>query len=106
MEESTSLSRSFADQGLKIRIRKELRQRKKTAKRNESDDESPYMSTRNIDKRPRQEQLSQISDSIVPTSNTVISPTSSILDPRRLSTSSQTIYSMPSSYRYFIFTHG
>ncbi|CAO3614026.1 unnamed protein product [Cunninghamella blakesleeana] len=97
MEESTSLSRSFADQGLKIRIRKELRQRKKIAKRNESDDESPYMSTRTIDKRPRQEP-SQVSDSIVPNSNTVISPTSSILDPRRLSSSSQTIYSMPSSY--------
>ncbi|KAI9300118.1 velvet factor-domain-containing protein [Cunninghamella echinulata] len=99
MEESTSLSRSFADQGLKIRIRKELRQRRKTVKRNESDDESPYMSARTIDKRPRQEQQ-QLSDSIVPTSNSVISPTSSILDPRRLSTSSQTLYSIQSSYRY------
>lgn len=32
MEESTFLSRSFADQGLKIRIRKELRQRRKLSK--------------------------------------------------------------------------
>ncbi|KAI9011970.1 velvet factor-domain-containing protein [Phycomyces nitens] len=40
MEESTYLSRSFADQGLKIRIRKELRQRKKTGRRNESEDEA------------------------------------------------------------------
>ncbi|KAG1105418.1 hypothetical protein G6F39_000494 [Rhizopus arrhizus] len=32
MEESTFLSRSFADQGLKIRIRKELRQRRKLLK--------------------------------------------------------------------------
>ncbi|OAD72334.1 hypothetical protein PHYBLDRAFT_181799 [Phycomyces blakesleeanus NRRL 1555(-)] len=40
MEESTYLSRTFADQGLKIRIRKELRQRKKTGRRNESEDEA------------------------------------------------------------------
>jgi hypothetical protein len=56
MEESTFLSRSFADQGLKIRIRKELRQRRKAGKRPESDDESPNMQARIIDKRPRQEQ--------------------------------------------------
>ena len=44
MEESTFLSRSFADQGLKIRIRKELRQRRKLSKisdMEENDVESP-----------------------------------------------------------------
>ncbi|KAF7725699.1 hypothetical protein EC973_009416 [Apophysomyces ossiformis] len=40
MEESTHLSRSFADQGLKIRIRKELRQRRRFNKRSESDGNS------------------------------------------------------------------
>ncbi|CAG8439833.1 5207_t:CDS:2 [Scutellospora calospora] len=35
MEESTFLSRSFADQGLKIRIRKEIRIRRRLAKRKE-----------------------------------------------------------------------
>jgi hypothetical protein len=40
MEESTFLSRSFADQGLKIRIRKELRQRRKSSKVSDGDDKS------------------------------------------------------------------
>lgn len=40
MEESTFLSRSFADQGLKIRIRKELRQRRKLSKMSDGDDKS------------------------------------------------------------------
>ncbi|KAI8328557.1 velvet factor-domain-containing protein [Chlamydoabsidia padenii] len=60
MEESTFLSRSFADQGLKIRIRKELRQRRR--KRPDSS-ESPHMQT--IDKRLRQ-------DSIVPTTTSLL----------------------------------
>ncbi|KAG1098892.1 hypothetical protein G6F42_017915 [Rhizopus arrhizus] len=38
MEESTFLSRSFADQGLKIRIRKELRQRRKLSKISDTED--------------------------------------------------------------------
>ncbi|CAO3606620.1 unnamed protein product [Mucor fragilis] len=38
MEESTFLSRSFADQGLKIRIRKELRQRRKLSKISDIED--------------------------------------------------------------------
>ncbi|KAI8095678.1 velvet factor-domain-containing protein [Thamnidium elegans] len=38
MEESTFLSRSFADQGLKIRIRKELRQRRKLSKISDSEE--------------------------------------------------------------------
>ncbi|KAI9260605.1 velvet factor-domain-containing protein [Phascolomyces articulosus] len=39
MEESTFLSRAFADQGLKIRIRKELRrQRRRLSRRKDSDD--------------------------------------------------------------------
>ncbi|KAI8394184.1 velvet factor-domain-containing protein [Radiomyces spectabilis] len=41
MEESTFLSRSFADQGLKIRIRKELRQRRKISRRKGSEESSP-----------------------------------------------------------------
>ncbi|KAI8058988.1 velvet factor-domain-containing protein [Gongronella butleri] len=40
MEESTLLSRAFADQGLKIRIRKELRQRRRASKRQDSQPES------------------------------------------------------------------
>ncbi|ORX44616.1 hypothetical protein DM01DRAFT_1386849 [Hesseltinella vesiculosa] len=40
MEESTLLSRTFADQGLKIRIRKELRQRRRASKRQESQPEA------------------------------------------------------------------
>lgn len=44
MEESTFLSRAFADQGLKIRIRKELRQRKKNSRRKEPEDDSSMLS--------------------------------------------------------------
>lgn len=40
MEESTFLSRSFADQGLKIRIRKELRQRRKLSKISDTEENS------------------------------------------------------------------
>lgn len=40
MEESTFLSRSFADQGLKIRIRKELRQRRKLSKVSDTEENS------------------------------------------------------------------
>ncbi|CAO3580226.1 unnamed protein product [Absidia cylindrospora] len=113
MEESTFLSRSFADQGLKIRIRKELRQRRKTGKRQESDDDSPHMQTRLIDKRPRQyDQYDQIQhqhqhqmDSIVPTSisagptGTSLSASSSALELRGPPpTSSQSMYSIHSSY--------
>ncbi|KAI8982520.1 velvet factor-domain-containing protein [Pilobolus umbonatus] len=43
MEESTFLSRSFADQGLKIRIRKELRQRKKAKLCGSEDNSVLYM---------------------------------------------------------------
>ncbi|KAI8072723.1 velvet factor-domain-containing protein [Gongronella butleri] len=53
MEESTLLSRAFADQGLKIRIRKELRQRRRASKRQDSQPESS-------DKRRKQD------DSLVP----------------------------------------
>ncbi|ORZ00102.1 velvet factor-domain-containing protein, partial [Absidia repens] len=113
MEESTFLSRSFADQGLKIRIRKELRQRRKAGKRSESDDESPRIQTRTIDKRPRQElhhHPLQV-DSIVPTSTSTapdhstsnttpsLSTSSSVLDLRAPPPSSpQTMYSMQQSY--------
>lgn len=49
MEESTFLSRSFADQGLKIRIRKELRQRRKLATDNNTSekDKRPKVTTSN-----------------------------------------------------------
>ncbi|KAI8088829.1 velvet factor-domain-containing protein [Halteromyces radiatus] len=111
MEESTSLSRSFADQGLKIRIRKELRQRRKSGKRIESDDDSPHLQSRFLDKRPRQQQ--QQTDSVVPTSTNVIShnvntsssssslPSSTIVNSLRIPPppSSQTIYSLQSPYR-------
>ncbi|CAO3580349.1 unnamed protein product [Absidia cylindrospora] len=113
MEESTFLSRSFADQGLKIRIRKELRQRRKAGKRSESDDESPRIQTRTIDKRPRQELHHHPlqADSIVPTSISTapdhststttpsLSASSSVLDLRVPPPSSpQAMYSMQQSY--------
>ncbi|KAI9313706.1 velvet factor-domain-containing protein [Dichotomocladium elegans] len=44
MEESTFLSRAFADQGLKIRIRKELRrQRRKNSRRKDSDEQNTVL---------------------------------------------------------------
>ncbi|KAG9304489.1 hypothetical protein G9A89_020053 [Geosiphon pyriformis] len=51
MEESTFLSRSFADQGLKIRIRKEIRLRRRTNKRKEL--EAPDSSENSLSKRSR-----------------------------------------------------
>ncbi|KAG0178740.1 hypothetical protein DFQ28_007300 [Apophysomyces sp. BC1034] len=55
MEESTRLSRSFADQGLKIRIRKELRQRRKLNKRNDSDGDASAVEDceSRFEKRPK-----------------------------------------------------
>lgn len=47
MEESTFLSRSFADQGLKIRIRKELRQRRKLSKLSDLEENGSDTSTSN-----------------------------------------------------------
>jgi hypothetical protein len=108
MEESTLLSRSFADQGLKIRIRKELRQRRKTTGKrmdsdNEDDDESPQQA-RNLDKRPR-----QTTDSIVPSSIPSLNnlttaplmpiPSSTAID-LRVPPSPQNMYGIQTSYRY------
>ncbi|GES89762.1 developmental regulator VosA [Rhizophagus clarus] len=53
MEESTFLSRSFADQGLKIRIRKEIRIRRRLAKRDRKELELIDQSVGNRSKRPR-----------------------------------------------------
>ncbi|CAG8498537.1 22936_t:CDS:2 [Rhizophagus irregularis] len=53
MEESTFLSRSFADQGLKIRIRKEIRIRRRLAKRDRKELELIDQSMGNRLKRPR-----------------------------------------------------
>ncbi|KAI8880126.1 hypothetical protein K501DRAFT_225376 [Backusella circina FSU 941] len=55
MEESTFLSRSFADQGLKIRIRKELRQRRKQSKTGDMEEEG-YGQTDQDGKRKRSQQ--------------------------------------------------
>jgi hypothetical protein len=59
MEESTFLSRSFADQGLKIRIRKEIRVRRKQSKRKESLPESSGQKRIVHNKRPRNSSISQ-----------------------------------------------
>lgn len=53
MEESTFLSRAFADQGLKIRIRKELRQRRKISRRKGSEDISASHEEEKVGKRSR-----------------------------------------------------
>ncbi|KAI8149384.1 velvet factor-domain-containing protein [Fennellomyces sp. T-0311] len=54
MEESTFLSRAFADQGLKIRIRKELRrQRRRLSRRKDSDEFDTIYSESENRKRPR-----------------------------------------------------
>lgn len=53
MEESTFLSRSFADQGLKIRIRKEIRVRRKQSKRKESLSDASGQKRIMYNKRPR-----------------------------------------------------
>ncbi|KAI8581857.1 hypothetical protein K450DRAFT_229573 [Umbelopsis ramanniana AG] len=53
MEESTFLSRSFADQGLKIRIRKEIRVRRKQSKRKESLPDPSGQKRIMYNKRPR-----------------------------------------------------
>jgi hypothetical protein len=82
MEESTFLSRSFADQGLKIRIRKELRQRRKLSKMSDTEDKdsnnnngtlsSPSASTPSSSsqsksgKRLRKDQYSITSPSVIP----------------------------------------
>lgn len=50
MEESTFLSRSFADQGLKIRIRKELRQRRKLVDNNTNEKEKRPRVSASVDK--------------------------------------------------------
>jgi hypothetical protein len=83
MEESTSLSKSFADQGLKIRIRKELRQRRKLSKISDTEDKdnnnndgalpSPSASTpatltsqSKSGKRPRTDEHGIASPSVIP----------------------------------------
>lgn len=53
MEESTFLSRSFADQGLKIRIRKEIRVRRKQSKRKEALPDGNGQKRIMYNKRPR-----------------------------------------------------
>ncbi|KAI8969090.1 velvet factor-domain-containing protein [Mycotypha africana] len=66
MEESTFLSRSFADQGLKIRIRKELRQRRKL-NRITADSEDNYLNDPDATgKRPK----TVIDDNSIPTTPT------------------------------------
>lgn len=56
MQESTFLSRSFADQGLKIRIRKELRRpRKKPGRRKDSEEEDASADEDKTGKRLRKE---------------------------------------------------
>lgn len=80
MEESTFLSRSFADQGLKIRIRKELRQRRKLSKISDAEDKDKDNSNcalpstltlsnsdrSNGSKRQRTDEHDMTSSSIVP----------------------------------------
>ncbi|KAM3589308.1 hypothetical protein VKS41_000176 [Umbelopsis sp. WA50703] len=66
MEESTFLSRSFADQGLKLRIRKEIRVRRKQSKRKESQSDGSgrkHISNQVYNKRPRKGSLNQEDDS-------------------------------------------
>ncbi|PWN53652.1 hypothetical protein IE53DRAFT_129792 [Violaceomyces palustris] len=45
MEESTRLSKSFADQGLKVRVRKNPRSRRRGSKRKEGHDRNPLVGT-------------------------------------------------------------
>lgn len=59
MEESTFLSRSFADQGLKIRIRKEIRVRRKQSKRKESLPDPSGQKRIMYNKRPRNSSINQ-----------------------------------------------
>ncbi|KAI9287084.1 velvet factor-domain-containing protein [Umbelopsis sp. AD052] len=59
MEESTFLSRSFADQGLKIRIRKEIRVRRKQSKRKESLPDPSGQKQIMYNKRPRNSSINQ-----------------------------------------------
>jgi Velvet factor len=59
MEESTFLSRSFADQGLKIRIRKEIRVRRKQSKRKESLPDPSGQKRMMYSKRPRNSSINQ-----------------------------------------------
>ncbi|KAG2186315.1 hypothetical protein INT43_002753 [Umbelopsis isabellina] len=66
MEESTFLSRSFADQGLKLRIRKEIRVRRKQSKRKESQSDSSgrqHISNKVYSKRARKGSFNHEDDS-------------------------------------------
>ncbi|ORE09585.1 hypothetical protein BCV72DRAFT_58352 [Rhizopus microsporus var. microsporus] len=97
MEESTFLSRSFADQGLKIRIRKELRQRRKLPESGSN--------TTSEEKRPRVAESSCVDRSRIiqdgrlyysnsnTTTNTTTTPNSTTSE-RYDSPSSSHLYSM------------
>ncbi|KAJ2956190.1 hypothetical protein NQZ79_g7914 [Umbelopsis isabellina] len=66
MEESTFLSRSFADQGLKLRIRKEIRVRRKQSKRKESQSDGSgrkHISNKVYNKRARKGSFNNEDDS-------------------------------------------
>lgn len=66
MEESTFLSRSFADQGLKLRIRKEIRVRRKQSKRKESQSDGSgrqHIPNKVYSKRPRKGSFNHDDDS-------------------------------------------
>ncbi|CDH54602.1 related to velvet a protein [Lichtheimia corymbifera JMRC:FSU:9682] len=97
MEESTFLSRAFADQGLKIRIRKELRQRKKNSRRKEPEDDSSMLSVEDkSSKRVRNDE-----HSILEPSGSEGSPASGSRTPAGGSGSGDlNMYQQPKSYTY------
>jgi hypothetical protein len=109
MEESTFLSRSFADQGLKIRIRKELRQRRKLSKISDTEDKDTNLitpsptSTMNSKKVRTYKRISDESSSTpsaIPSSNSNMTTSTASTTTPTLSTATTSNNSMnPHHYR-------